>query len=119
MRLHSCFGRHAASQINTATENRLNAIQNWFVRLALRIGQGSPVASLLWDSSLLDMSIRVWREKIMMVIHLRSLDETTLGRRIYEEQKKNNWSGLAKETKTICESMNIEDCNITQSIGSM
>ena len=101
-------------QINTATENRLNALQNWFVRLALRIGQGSPVASLLWDTLLLDMSIRVWREKIMMVIHLRGLDETTLGRRIYEEQKKNNWPGLAKETKTICESLNIEDCNITQ-----
>ena len=101
-------------QISTATENKLNALQVWFLRLALRLGQGSPVVSLLWDSSLLDMSLRVWREKTMMVLHLRSLDETTLARRVYEEQKKQNWPGLANETKTICQKLMIEDCNITQ-----
>ena len=101
-------------EINTATENKLNALQHWFVRLALRLGQGSPVAGLLWDTSLLDMSLRIWREKIMMVIHLRSLDKTTLARRIYEEQKVNGWPGLAKETKDICIKLRIEDCNITQ-----
>ena len=108
---------HAAGtwvNISKATEDRLNALQFWFLRLALRIGQGSPVAALLWDTSLLDMSIRIYREKIMMVIHLRSLDETTLARRTYEEQKKKNWPGLARETKTICEKLKIEDCNITQ-----
>ena len=101
-------------QINQATENRLNSLQVWFLRLILRIGQGSPVASLLWDSSLLDMSLRVWRQKILMVVHLRSLDEPTLARQVYEEQKKQNWPGLASETKTICDNLNIEDCNITQ-----
>ena len=50
----------------------------------------------------------------MMVIHLRSLDETTLARLVYEEQKKQNWPGLASETRTICEKLMIEDCNITQ-----
>ena len=50
----------------------------------------------------------------MMVIHLRSLDETTLARRVYEEQKEKNWPGLAKETKNICLNLNIEDCNITK-----
>ena len=100
--------------INKQTENKLNALQVWFVRLALRIGQGSPVAGLLWDTSLLDMSIRIWREKIMMVIHLRSLDETSLARQVYEEQKLKDWPGLARETRNICLSLNIEDCNITQ-----
>ena len=50
----------------------------------------------------------------MMVLHLRSLDETSLARRIYEEQKEKGWSGLARETKNICVSIQIEDCNITQ-----
>ena len=49
-----------------------------------------------------------------MVIHLRSLDVATLARRTYEEQKKQNWPGLAQETAAICEKLNIEDCNITQ-----
>ena len=50
----------------------------------------------------------------MMVIHLRSLDETTLARGVYEEQKEKDWPGLAKETKNICLNLNIEDCNNTQ-----
>ena len=100
--------------ITLATENKSNALQNWFVRLALRIGQGSPVAGLLWDTQLLDMSLRIYREKVLMVIHLRSLDETTLARRVYEEQKEKDWPGLAIETKNICQYLNIEDCNITQ-----
>ena len=100
--------------INKTTEKKLNALQNWFVRLTLRIGQGSPLVSLLWDFSLLDMSLRIWREKVMMILHIRSLDETSLARRIYEQQKENNWPGLARETKDICTSLNIEDCNITQ-----
>ena len=62
--------------INKATEKKLNALQNWFVRLTLRIGQGSPLVSLFWDFSLLDMSLKIWREKVMMLLHLRSLDET-------------------------------------------
>ena len=49
-----------------------------------------------------------------MVVHLRSLDVATLARRTYEEQKKQNLPGLAKETQAICEKLKIEDCNITQ-----
>ena len=108
---------HAAGtwvNINKATEDRLNALQHWFLRLALRKGQGSPDAALLWHTSQLDMAIIIYREKIMMVIHLRSLDVATLARRTYEEQKKQSWPGLARETAAICKKLNIEDCNITQ-----
>ena len=108
---------HAAGtwvDINKQTENKLNSLQIWFVCSALRIGQGSPVAALLWDFSLLDMSIRIWREKILMVLHIRSLDETSLARQVYEEQKLKDWPGLARETRNICIKLDIEDCNITQ-----
>ena len=50
----------------------------------------------------------------MMVLHLRSLDEASLARQIYEEQKEKGWPGLAREAKDICISLRIEDCNITQ-----
>ena len=59
------------------------------------------------------MGLRVWVEKGMMVLHLRSLGEETLGRKIYEEQKKRQGPGVAVETKEICENLNVEDCNIT------
>ena len=50
----------------------------------------------------------------ILVLHIRSLDEETLARKTYEEQKANNWPGLAKETRQICQSLSIEDVNITK-----
>ena len=32
---------------------------------------------------------------------------------VYDEQRKENWPGLAAETKVICQELQIEDCNIT------
>ena len=93
---------------------RLNKIQNYFVRLVLRIGPGSPLVSILWDTSLLDMKFRVYMEKIMIIMHLRSLDGETLANKIYEEQKHNKWPGLYEETRAICEELQIEDCNTTR-----
>ena len=51
-------------EISSATEKQLNKLQCWYVRLILQIGPGSPIASLMWDFSLLDMSLRVYREKL-------------------------------------------------------
>ena len=101
-------------EITAATEKKINQIQNWFLRLVLQVGPGAPLASLSWDTSVLDMGLRVKKDKIMMVLHLRSLHEDTLARQIYEEQKTNKWPGLALETLTICQELQIEDCNLTQ-----
>jgi hypothetical protein len=100
-------------EISPETEKRLNALQNWFVRLMLRVGPGAPTASLCWDTGLLDMGLRVWREKLRMILSLRSLGEGTLARRIYEEQRARQWPGLAREATQICEELGIEDCNVT------
>ena len=74
---------------------------------------GTPSASLKWDSLVLDMLLRIWREKLMMVLHIRSLDEETLAYRIYKEQQEKSWPGLAMETKQICEDLGVTDCNST------
>ena len=100
-------------EINASTEKRLNSLQSWFVRLIFQIGKGSPLSGLFWDTTLLDFGLRIWIEKVMLVIHLRSLDDHTLARRTYIEQKEKNLPGLAQETKEICQKLNIEDCNET------
>ena len=51
------------TNISTATEKELNKIQSWFLRLILQVGQGAPLVSLSWDSSVLDMGLRVKKEK--------------------------------------------------------
>jgi hypothetical protein len=100
-------------EISTETERRLNALQNWFVRLILRVGPGAPTASLCWDTGLRDMGLRIWKEKLLMILAIRSLDEETLARRIYCEQKAREWPGLVKETQKICQELGIEDANTT------
>ena len=92
---------------------RLNSLQQWFVRLILQVGPGAPLAALTWDMGLMDMGLRVWREKILLILHLRSLDEEALAARVYREQVANNWPGLAREGKSICEKLGIEDVNET------
>ena len=50
----------------------------------------------------------------MLVMHLRQLGEGTLASQIYREQVARDWPGLAKETREICEILEIEDCNKTR-----
>jgi hypothetical protein len=101
------------TEINTVTVKRLNQIQCWYLRLALQVGPGAARASLLWDTACWDIEIHIWRQKILLVLHFRSMDQNSLANLIYEEQKRNQWPGLAAETSIICRSLNIEDCNTT------
>ena len=100
-------------EISAASEKKLNSLQNWFLRLVLRVGPGAPLASLLWDTGMLDMGLHVWREKVMLMLHLRGLGEETLARQAYEEQKNNKWPGLVKETEDICDKLGVENVHST------
>ena len=95
---------------------QLEDLQLWFLRLLLRQGQGPgvPTASLLWESSLLSMDMRIWREKTCLILHLRGLDDDSLGKRIWEEQRRFNWPGLARETSSISKKLIIDDPNTTK-----
>jgi len=105
------YGAGTWVEITPAAERRLEALQNWFVRLILRVGPGCPKASLRWETGLMSMALRVWLEKVLMVRHLRGLDADSLARRVYEEQREKAWPGLAKETADICRQLGIPDCN--------
>ena len=100
-------------EVTAATERKLNNLQAWFVRLVMQVGKGTPRVALTWETGLLDMKLRIWMEKLMMIIHIRSLDDDSLAKLIYEEQKLNCWPGLSKETKDICKKLDIEDVNST------
>ena len=63
------------------------------------MGPGTPLASLQWDFALLDMKIRIWIEKLMLIMYIRNLEEGSLAKIIYKEQKSKNWPGLVEETQ--------------------
>ena len=60
------------------------------------------------------MELRVWREKTCLILHLRGLEEDSLGRRIWEEQRRFNWPGLAKEATEISRKLVVDDPITTQ-----
>ena len=73
-----------------------------------------PLSFTLWDTSCLDMALRIYREKYLLLGHIRKLDNNTLAKQIYEEQQFKKWPGLACETASICSELSIEDCNTTE-----
>ena len=95
------------------TEKKLNSLQHWFLRLVLQVGPGAPLASLLWDCAMLDMGLRIWREKLMLALHIRMQGEETLAGKVYLEQKANQWPGLVEETEEICQKLSIESVHST------
>ena len=73
----------------------------------------NALAALGWDTGLMDMKFRIYKEKLSMILHLKDLDDQSLASQIYREQLGKGWPGLAKETKEICEELHIEDVNAT------
>ena len=104
--------QHLDSNIKS-DRNRLNNLQRWFVRLILQVPQSTPAPALTWETGLIDMRLRIWKEKLMLILHIRSLEGTALANKIYNEQRKEGWPGLAKETKEIRKGLNITDVNTT------
>ena len=59
------------------------------------------------------MELRIWREKTCLILHLRGLEEDSLSRRIWEEQRRFNWPGLAREASEISRKLVVDDPNTT------
>ena len=53
------------------------------------------------------------REKACLILHLRGLEEDSLGRRVWEEQRRFNWPGLAREAREISRKLVVDDPNTT------
>ena len=101
------------TNMTAGSVDRMNSLQVWFIRMVLEVGPGAPLAALRWDTGLVDMKLRIWKEKLMMILHLRSLKESSLANKVYKEQVAKGWPGLAEETKEICKQLGVEDCNNT------
>ena len=94
-------------------KNRLNNCQDFLLQAAFRTVPGCPTVALRSECGLVSPHLLVWEEKAKLILHIRSLEPDSLARRVYEEQKKNRWPGLAAEVTAICESLVIEDANET------
>ena len=78
------------------SEKHLNQIRNWFLRLVLQVRHGASLAPMSWDTFMLDMPLRV-------NMYLRNLEDTTLAKRVYEEEKFKEWRYIAADYILICQ----------------
>ena len=100
-------------EIPKVAEEMLENLQLFFIRLVLRLPQGTPKIALRSETGLLAMKYRVWKAKCMLILHLKGLEDTSLAKMVYIEQIKNNWPGLVQEVRTICQNLDIEDASTT------
>ena len=101
-------------EISKEAEEKLENLQLFFVRLILRVPQGTPKIALRSETGLLSMKLRIWKRKCMLVHHIKNMGMDTLARQVYDEQQRFGWPGLAKEASSICLELGIEDVNATQ-----
>jgi hypothetical protein len=97
--------------IPRVAEETLEDLQLFFVRLILRVPQGTPKAALRSETGLLSMKLRIWKRKCLLLHHIKNMGEETLAKQVYLEQRVNDWPGLSKEVTLICKELGIEDVN--------
>ena len=94
-------------------EEALAECQDFFLRLILGTGPGATKHALRADFGTRNMKLRVWRDKIMLIHHIKNLGEG-LAKLMYEEQVRNIWPGLSKEVEELCEKLELENVNDTE-----
>ena len=95
--------------ITNTLEQKLESIQEQFIRLMMEVPVSTPKVALRAETGLLSMKHRVWVDKISLVMAIKR--STGLANQLYKEQAAQGWPGLAIETRKICEEIGISDIN--------
>lgn len=75
------------------------------------VPDSTPKISLVAESGTIRTKWRIWLAKIQLVNRIYNQEEDTLARRVYIEQLKHGWPGLALEVKNICKIIGIQNVN--------
>ena len=94
-------------EINKSTEDTLEKLQHYFVRLLLQVPESTPKPALLSETGLLSMKYRIWTRKLIFVNTLKNMPKGTLAKDVFDEQVKRGWPGLAREASDICKELAI------------
>ena len=65
--------------------------------------------ALAWDTATLSMQNRIIQKKLNLINHIKSLDNESLAKLVFNEQRKYGYPGLVTETQKICQSLGIPD----------
>ena len=96
--------------ISSKLVDRLESIQERYVRLMLEVPVSTPKVALRTETGLLSMKHRIWGEKVNLTSSLKR-SQNGLAKQVYQEQLEQDWPGLAQEVQEICAKIGIPDVN--------
>ena len=97
------------TEIDQETLKEFDKIQNLFLSILLAVPLSCPHAAMSWDTVSMSMENRIYEQKLNFICHLKELNDEALAKQIFNEQRENNWPGLAKEAKEICKIVYLPD----------
>ena len=86
-------------------------LQNFFWRVMLTVPESCPKLALRCETAMIGMKWRIWQEKLLLLLRIKSQNMNSLCRQVYEEGKVNGWPGLGEEVTEICKEIGIPDLN--------
>ena len=93
------------------TTDLCDDLQNFFWRVMLSVPESCPKVALRCETGMIGMKWRIWQEKILLLIRIKSHGLDTLCRQVYEEGIRHDWPGLGQEVTKICAEIGIADVN--------
>jgi hypothetical protein len=73
------------SVLRTVTVDLCDNLQNFFWRVMLCVPESSPKIALRCETRMMGMKWRIWQEKILLLMRIKSQGMDTLCRQVYEE----------------------------------
>ena len=86
--------------ISSKVVDRLEGIQEKYIRLMLEVPVSTPKVALRAETGLLSIKHRIWSEKVNLYLALKKMKDG-LARQVLEEQIEQGWPGLAREVEEI------------------
>ena len=97
------------TEISEATVNKLEGLQNVFLKVILDSPSTTPNCAGVWDTAMTGMRFRIMKRKLRFINFIKKCDDSFLAKQIYQEQLKHNWPGLTQEAREMCVLLDLPD----------
>ena len=101
------------TEVNTCTVDKLEQLQNQFLRTLLATPTSTPIPSLCWETGTLTMENIILKSKVMLYHHLINLDRDTLAKQIASIQSELGYPGLITECEGLVDKLKLPDIRKT------
>ena len=95
--------------MSTQSVEKLDRLQNLFLQTLFAVGQSCPRPALCWDTAMVTMQTRIEKSKLLLLYHIKNLDDSSLAKQVYKEQSDHGWPGLVTECGENLKQWNLKD----------